>query len=99
MADGILIEDTKDCATIVFDDSSVTYADIRAKNYAKLDSSYADIPQKLLFAFASKNFDASYPPAGFPITYTEDENSVYVARSAILYRSAEKATIQKEDER
>ncbi len=99
MADGILIEDTKGCATMVFDDSTLTYADIRAKSYARLDSTYTDIPQKLLFAFSSKNFDANNPPAGFPVTYTENENSVYVVRSAILYRDTEKASPGKEDNR
>lgn len=90
MSDGILIDDTQGCARLVFDDFSLTYANIVAKRYAKLDSSYTDIPQKLLFAFAANSLDDANPPAGFPLLYTKDENSVYVVKSAVLTDDSDK---------
>ena len=96
MADGILIEDAKNCATLVFDDSSLTFATANAKSFARLDSTHSDIPQKLLFAFSSNRFDEKAPPKGFPMVYSQSENAVYVARSAVLY-SEENPT--KEDAR
>ena len=89
--DGMTIDDAKNSATLVFDDDSLIFADIRAKGYAALDSTFTDIPQKLLFVFstatATKN---SKTPLGFsPVYSLASDGNVYNARFALLYDDTE----------
>lgn len=90
-ADGISVDD-RPAAELVFGDSALLSATVRAQSFLKLESSYSDVPQKLLFAFAYPDFDPENPPISFFRAYTRtDGDAVYNAKYAFFYASGKEA--------
>ncbi len=88
---GLSIDDAKNSAVLVFDSNSLVSANISAKNFVTLESTFTDIPQKLLFVFASQNLDTEgSSPIGFaPVYSLSDDGSFYNARFALILEEAE----------
>lgn len=85
-ADGAEIEGDL-AAELVFAGNSLVSARVDAQCFIRLDSTYSDIPQKLLLVFALQNHEIGMPsPISFFPFYTRgDMDAVYNAKYALSY--------------
>lgn len=82
---GIRIQNNESpAARLIFKQNSLVYASVTARAFSLFQTSYTDIPQKLLYIFASGDFEKEAPPQSFVPVYTEKDN-VYSAKYAFIY--------------
>ena len=87
-ADGIPIDSETPAASLIFGENFLVSAQVNARSFTKLDSTYSDIPQKLLFVFSSQNFlDSALPRSFIPVYTQNDVDAVYNAKYAFIYDS------------
>ncbi len=87
-ADGIPIDSETPAASLIFGENFLVSAQVNARSFTKLGSTYSDIPQKLLFVFSSQNFlDSALPRSFIPVYTQNDVDAVYNAKYAFIYDS------------
>lgn len=82
---GIPIEASGNAAVFTFAGETLVSASLRARSFLLLESTFSDIPQKLLFTVILTQPDAELPVGFSPVYTREDEDSVYSARYAFTY--------------
>lgn len=87
VVNGIPTEDGREAARFVFRDTALISAEVLCRTYMFLESSFSDIPGRLLFAVTAREIGAETetPIAFMPIYSKEEPDAAYTARYAFVY--------------
>lgn len=86
-ADGICIESGEDAAKLTFDSNSLVSANVSAARYAVTNTTYSDIPQKLLFTLFKTEFEDNLPHSFLPVYTANGGDEIYSAKYAFVFDS------------